>query len=168
MWAFGILIKMQREIYRSNHESCLQDARSNPQLFLGLEKKGGSSKSGIMEEGSKEDRRDQRKKKQASEYIPWTRPACLVLLSIPVDMVIVYLCRQILIVFSCKQDRIVNSYTQCEDCIVYCGRQNCFVYFCRQDLIVNSDLWIYWYSFCLFRQTRTVLYIFVDKVVVYS
>ena len=72
---------------RSNHESCLQDARSNPQLFLGLEKKGGSSKSGIVEEGSKEDRRDQRKKKQASEYIPWTRPACLVLLSIPVDMV---------------------------------------------------------------------------------
>nr|XP_022294660.1 E3 UFM1-protein ligase 1-like isoform X1 [Crassostrea virginica] len=56
-----------------------KDARSNPQLFLGLEKKGGSSKSGIMEEGSKEDRRDQRKKKQAKSHPSWlieVAPGC--------------------------------------------------------------------------------------------
>lgn len=43
-----------------------KDARSNPQLFLGMEKKGGgASKSSMLDDGSKEDRRDQRKKKQA-------------------------------------------------------------------------------------------------------
>lgn len=42
-----------------------KDARSNPQLFLSMEKKGGASKSSMLDDGSKEDRRDQRKKKQA-------------------------------------------------------------------------------------------------------